>query len=118
MKNRQTRSPFFERLKKGLEDALRHARGEIELKSYVIEIPDPPPVFDEQTVLALRSRLKLSQGNLALLLNVPIRTVRHWEAGKGKPSGAAARLLQIYSERPEIVDFIANGKNGVPAAPA
>jgi hypothetical protein len=43
MKSPKDRKPLFERLKAGMEDAIRHARGEITLKTTVVEIPDPPP---------------------------------------------------------------------------
>ena len=39
-------NPFFEKVKAGLEEALKHARGEIELRTTVVETPDPPPQID------------------------------------------------------------------------
>lgn len=35
-------SKFFEKLKKGLEDAIAHKMGKITLRTEVIEIPEPP----------------------------------------------------------------------------
>jgi putative transcriptional regulator len=118
MKQKKRRSPFFERIKAGLEEILLHAQGKIKLKTYVVEVADPPPSVDGPEIAVLRDRLKLTQLTFASLLNVPLGTIRLWETGDRKPSGAAARLLQIYSERPEIVEFITNGKNGSPAPPS
>lgn len=106
---------LFERLKDSLEQGVRDLRREIKLKSFDLEIPDPPPTIDKRDVASLRDRLKLSLEHFARLLNVPSSTVRLWEAGTRKPTGAAARLLQIYSSRPEIVDFVTNAGNGKPA---
>ena len=115
MTQQRLRKRFFERLKESLEDGIRHARGEIELNSYELVAPDKPPAMDASEVLALRRQLRVSTSEFALLINVPIRTVMLWEAGKRKPSGAAARLLQVYAGRPDVVDFLTNGQNGTPA---
>ncbi len=42
MSKKCPRPPLFERLKKGLEEALQHTQGEMELKTTVLEVPDPP----------------------------------------------------------------------------
>jgi hypothetical protein len=36
-------APLLESLKTGFEDGIRHAKGEITLKTTVPEIPSPPP---------------------------------------------------------------------------
>jgi hypothetical protein len=43
MKDKSKRLPVAERIRKGLEEAIRHARGEITLKTTTVEIPDEPP---------------------------------------------------------------------------
>jgi hypothetical protein len=43
MKSTKSRKPLFERLKTGLEEAIRHAKGEIALKTTTLEMPDRPP---------------------------------------------------------------------------
>ena len=106
------RSPFAERVLAGLNEIILHTEGKIKLKTYILEIADPPPAIDKMQVSSLRDRLKMSLPRFARLLNMPEATVRQWESGKRKPSGAAARLLQIYSERPEIADYITHGRNG------
>jgi hypothetical protein len=43
MNSPKYRKPLFERLKKGMEEVVRHARGGITLKTTVVEVPDLPP---------------------------------------------------------------------------
>ena len=43
MKQRSRRLPVAEQIRKGLEEAIQHAKGEITLKTYTLEKPDPPP---------------------------------------------------------------------------
>lgn len=115
MKNKKVRPPFFERIKSGLEEIILHCEGKIQLKTYAITVPDAPPEFDKSKIVALRDRLKLSQPLVASLINVPVSTVQQWESGRRKPTGAAARLLQVYAERPDVVEFITHAGNGKPA---
>jgi putative transcriptional regulator len=106
------RKPLFERLKESLEQGIRHERGEITLKSYTVTLPDKPPPFDKTAILALRERLDVDQVVFAGLVNVTVGTVRQWEDGKRKPGGAAARLLQVYAERPDVAEALRRGTNG------
>jgi hypothetical protein len=48
------RPPLAERIRKGLEEAIRHARGEIALKTTVLELPDPPPEIRPDELTKLR----------------------------------------------------------------
>jgi putative transcriptional regulator len=117
MNKQKQRSPFAERVLAGLNEIIQHLDGKIKLKTYVVSSPAPAPAFTKADVHAIRDRLKASEISFAQLLNVPIGTVRLWESGKRRPSGAAARLLQIYSERPDIAEAIFQGKNGQPVTP-
>jgi putative transcriptional regulator len=98
MKTRTDRKPLFERLKTGMEEAIRHSKGELTLKATVIELPDPPPVMRAEEVVRLRLDHEMSQALFARLLNVSIKTVQSWEQGTRKPSQAALRLIQIFGE--------------------
>ncbi|HEX3148808.1 MAG TPA: helix-turn-helix domain-containing protein [Gemmataceae bacterium] len=118
MKKKKERSPFFESVKAGLEEILLHAEGKIELKTYVVEIAEPPPPITGEQLLALRARLCMTELAFARIVNVPVSTIRAWESGKRKPTGAAARLIQVYDAQPDVVSVITNGKphrNGKPA---
>jgi putative transcriptional regulator len=52
---------------------------------------------------AIRSRLRVSQKVFARMLNVPLVTEVSWEKGRGNPSGAALRLLQIARNEPKAL---------------
>ena len=96
------RPPLFERLQAGLEDVLRHERGEIELRETRVSIPDPPRAYSSDEVHRIRERLQLSQASFASLLCVSNKTVQGWEQGLRVPSHAAARLLQ-FVENPRLL---------------
>ena len=91
---------LFERLQKGLEEGIEHARGKLELKC--VELPARPPRVEKEDVIALRRRLDLNPQEFSHLLNVPLATVKLWETGQRKPSHAALRLIQIYVELPDV----------------
>ena len=84
-----------------MEEALAHARGELTLKT--IEIPEPPPEIDAETLVALREAAAMSQAVFAKVLYVSAKTVQSWEQGVRVPSMAARRLLHIFAEQPGTV---------------
>lgn len=99
--NAPPRKPLFERLKEGLEAGIRHARGEIELRSTVLA--EAPPVMTARDIGRLRKTLHVTEQQFARMLNVPLKTVRSWELGDRKPAHAALRLLQVLASKPEAV---------------
>jgi putative transcriptional regulator len=103
MKDTSNRLPVAARIRKGLEEAIRHAQGEITLKTTAIELPDEPPEIDAPTLVALRDQPRMSQAVFARLLNVSRKTVQSWEQGVRTPSNASRRLIQIFSQHPETV---------------
>jgi len=54
-------------------------------------------------VVEARQKVGLSQSRFADLLGVSIRTLQDWEQGRRKPSRAAASLIQIAKQRPDIL---------------
>lgn len=50
------------------------------------------------------------QPDFAVFLNVKTPTIRAWEPGKKKPSGAASRLLQIAATEPKVFSQLTNGR--------
>ncbi|MES2685021.1 MAG: helix-turn-helix domain-containing protein [Pseudomonadota bacterium] len=50
-----------------------------------------------------RQKAGLSQKRFAELMGVSIRTLQDWEQGRRNPSGAAASLLQVASQRPDVL---------------
>jgi len=120
-RERATRLPLAEQLKNALEEGIRHARGEITLKTTVVEIPDPPPEIPPEDLTRLRVGKGMSRDVFARLLNVPTRTVRSWEDGTRKPSQAALRLIQVFRQDPagvlEIVGMTAGRAPATPGKP-
>jgi DNA-binding transcriptional regulator YiaG len=57
----------------------------------------------EKTIVATRTRLRLSQNKFAELLGISVKTLHNWEQGRRKPTGAARVLLRVASRHPEVV---------------
>ncbi|HEY2159434.1 MAG TPA: helix-turn-helix domain-containing protein [Isosphaeraceae bacterium] len=110
------RKPLFDRLRAGLEEGIRHAKGEITLKTTVLELPDPPPEVRAADVTRIRLENEMSQAAFARLLNVSAKTVQSWEQGTRKPSRAALRLIQVFQRDPAGV-FRSLGLRGPSARP-
>ena len=49
----------------------------------------------------VRKRLGLSQQEFARRINVSLETIRNWEQGKRRPTGAARTLLKVLDKAPE-----------------
>jgi putative transcriptional regulator len=98
---KKTRKPLFERLKAGLEEGIAFARGELSLKT--VEVPDEPPQVDAATLVAIRKGAQMSQALFAKILNVSPKTVQSWEQGTRSPSQASLRLIELFSQRPQVV---------------
>jgi putative transcriptional regulator len=96
----KSRKPLFERLRAGLEEGIRHAKGEITLKSTTLELPDRPPEVGAAELTKVRLASGMSQAVFARLLNVSTKTVQSWEQGQRKPSQAALRLIQVFRHNP------------------
>ena len=94
-KNKSGKNKFFEDLKSGLEDAIAHSKGKLDLRSECIEIPKPPMKYKPKEIKQIRETIRYSQGLFAKVLNVSIKTVQSWEVGERTPSHAALRLLEI-----------------------
>ena len=49
----------------------------------------------------VRKRLGLSQSEFSEKIDVPLETIRNWEQGKRRPTGAAKSLLKVLDKAPE-----------------
>jgi putative transcriptional regulator len=87
---------------RGLEEMLEHAQGKRELRSRRAAAA-PPKAFTADEIRSIRGSLNMSQGFFADVIGVSKKTVESWEYGRGKPSGAAARLLVIAQTDPEAL---------------
>ena len=54
-------------------------------------------------VRSIRSQLKKSQSEFALMIGVSVSTLQNWEQGRRQPEGPARALLKVVSENPEAV---------------
>jgi putative transcriptional regulator len=59
----------------------------------------PIEPFDSTQIKALREKYHISQAVLAGLFNTSLSTVRQWEIGLKRPSGAALKLLNLLSNK-------------------
>jgi putative transcriptional regulator len=51
--------------------------------------------------LRVRKRLGLSQLEFSQRIDVSLETIRNWEQGKRRPTGAAKALLKVLDKAPE-----------------
>lgn len=51
-----------------------------------------------------RTKMNLSQPKFAEKLGISVATLRSWEQGLRKPSGAAKTLLDLLSRKPELIN--------------
>ncbi len=99
-------SKFFEGIKKGLEDAIAFEKKKKTLRTRRIKLPEPPMEYEAKDIKKIREKGHYSQGVLAAILNVSIRTVQSWECGVRVPNHSALRLLEIIDKgiyRPKIL---------------
>jgi hypothetical protein len=54
-------------------------------------------------VAALRKRLRMSQTEFSHRFDLPLPTLRHWEAGERAPRGSALALLRVIAYHPAVV---------------
>lgn len=57
-------------------------------------------------VTEARRKSGLSQAKFAELLGVSVRTLQDWEQGRRQPSRAAASLIKIAKERPDVLNEV------------
>ena len=88
--------------KKDFENLLQGLR---EFKAIRAGKLKPGRVFEVQPlqVRMVRRQLKLTQAQFAVMIGVPLPTVRGWEQGRRHPEGPARALLQVAAKRPDAV---------------
>ena len=59
--------------------------------------------FRPEDVQAIRTRLKKSQQEFALMIGVSVATLQNWEQGRRQPEGPARALLRIAAKNPQAV---------------
>ena len=66
--------------------------------------------FQPENIKSIRQKFEMSHSVFAKLLGVSSKTVEAWESGFRQPTGAYARLLQIITHDPKIVNYLINKK--------
>jgi putative transcriptional regulator len=59
--------------------------------------------FKPADVRKIRTRLKLSQSEFAMLIGVSVSTLQNWEQGRRRPEGPARALLRVAETHPDAV---------------
>src|SRR6266849_1787951 len=77
------------RLIRAGQEALRHARGEIQLTEHVYTVV---PAID---IKALRESLGLSQAEFARVYAVSQRSLQDWEQGRREPEAAVRAYMAV-----------------------
>jgi putative transcriptional regulator len=86
----------FANLVQGIREAGAYLRGNRKAAARV-------DVVDADSVVAIRTRLKLSQSEFAGAFGISLATLRNWEQGRRQPTGAARVLLRIAAKHPKAV---------------
>ncbi|MCK5537391.1 MAG: type II toxin-antitoxin system MqsA family antitoxin [Thiomargarita sp.] len=55
--------------------------------------------YSPEKIASLRKKFKLSQAALASIFNINLSTVKKWEQGSRKPTGASRKLLDIIDKK-------------------
>ena len=76
---------------------------EKELNSLGVTIPEVQ--LTTRQIKEIREKLNLSQTVFARLLNVSPSSIRQWEQGKRKPTGATRILLDLLKRSPHILNY-------------
>jgi len=63
-------------------------------RRFTVEVPP---------IVVTRQKTGMRQAQFAELLGVSVRTLRAWEQGRRKPSGAAQSLLILADKKPEVL---------------
>lgn len=96
-RSKTKRSALGRRLVAGFAEALAHARGEIDLPSYTVTVPD------RIDVAKLRHRLGLSQSAFARAFGLDVTAIHAWEQGRRRPDRTARILLAVIAKEPSAV---------------
>jgi len=59
--------------------------------------------FKPAQIVRMRTRLKMSQAELAQLMLISKATLQSWEQGRRKPEGPALALIRVMDKNPEAV---------------
>jgi putative transcriptional regulator len=84
-------------IRKGLEQAVRYARGRVSRKAYRVHVPA------HVDVKAIRRKLGMTQRAFAARFGFSVNTLRHWEQGRREPEGPTRAYLLVIDRAPAAV---------------
>jgi len=96
--SRAKTTPLGESIVHGFEEAVAWPKGEVELRTRVIWVPD------EVDVHAIRAKSGLSQSQFAERYGFNPRTLQDWEQGRRKPDSAVRAYLTVIDRNPSAID--------------
>ena len=94
---------MYKKIKSSLNEAIQYHKGKKNLQTLELVTPDPPNPMNAKDIARLRASLRVSQSIFSEILNVSVKTVQAWEAGRRQPAQSALRLLEIIKDHPEYV---------------
>ena len=65
--------------------------------------PSRTTSFKPTDVVAVRTKLGVSQPEFAMMIGVSVATLRNWEQGRRTPDGPALALLRVAARDPKAV---------------
>ncbi len=80
---------------RGARQSLAYARRARD--GFVAHVPE------EMDVVAIRTRLGLSQGEFATRFGFKLDALQNWEQGRRRPEGTARAFLRVIEREPEAV---------------
>ena len=91
-------TPLGKQIIQGLRLAVRHAKGEVELPTRCVEVPDLV------NVKAIREKSGLTQTEFARRYGISPRSLQEWEQGRRQPEGAVRAYLMVIDRNPQAVE--------------
>jgi putative transcriptional regulator len=85
-------------IRRGLDEALAYAKGEVDERRYRVHVPA------RIDVRAIRAKLDLTQEEFAARFGFSVNTLRHWEQGKRQPEGPTRAYLLVIARAPKAVE--------------
>ena len=86
----------FQNLLQGIREAGSYLRGNKKVAARIDYI-------DPDSVIAIRTKLRLSQKAFSSAFGISPATLRNWEQGRRQPTGAARVLLRVAAKHPKAV---------------
>lgn len=94
---------LFAEMMQGVSEMGAQREGKITLRQHTVAAKPAPEVTAEE-IVAVRSRLKMSQPVFARRIRTTTASLRNWEQSKAKPNPQAALLIKLVEQFPDMVE--------------